>query len=783
MGQLESNDELVVERPELRELLKVLGGRSYGAVQVIGGPGVGKTVLLHMAGTALARNDRSAFFVSCRDVRTADDLGAAIVAEVHAAGFELNSVPGSTVRSSAGGPNLREAIWMLNEAQTRLRRPVLLVDGLDEAAYPTRLASGIEQLVLELDGWMVVVSTRPEAARLAIRNMTRLVLGSLSPDESAALVRLHAPGLSAVVVDRIVDSADGNPLLLRLLAREVGADPTSVGLDDETVTGLFGRLLTDAIRAAPPSSGLAELVDELAIRGGRADIAELSSRLEMPDGGIHRLAATTGGTLLVVDGHSIEFAHQAFQEAVLAERIRFAPVRIADLRLGSEEAEQDDLLASTFVASNNVRTILDQRQSIVIGDRGAGKSALFRTLAEDPVIRVCPISNSGDLLHRVVAKESWTDTQALRAAWLVVIAAVVAGEIPAEAQTPLRDQAVAIRAALRLTTAQPNWLRRVGRAVIRPFRGTKLSLAVGPVTLEAELPSDGSGHRGTLAIDVESFLAEADTFLHAANRPVHVMIDRIDETYKYNRKIQEAVVQALLQAEAHIRRSRAISLIVFLRTDLFELYDIQEKNKLVSRTLTLTWTEEEWLRVLAGRLLANNQLSWLADRVPADDDLAARTALSVLLPTTIENQPIDRWLITSLSNGNGDISPRLAVLLLQLAKDLTDKSEAVATTLPIFSATTLSAAMTRLSELSFNEVTNDFKVASTFVLNCRAARRADFTPDAVAGLFDEAEGTRSEQLRLLERLGFLERVVRVTDTGVESSFRIPALYTRCWDYT
>ena len=39
-----------------------------------------------------------------------------------------------------------------------------------------------------------------------------------------------------------------------------------------------------------------------------------------------------------------------------------------------------------------------------------------------------------------------------------------------------------------------------------------------------------------------------------------------------------------------------VRLIVFLRTDLFELYDIQEKTKLVPRTFTIEWTEEEWLQ-------------------------------------------------------------------------------------------------------------------------------------------------------------------------------------------
>jgi len=91
--------------------------------------------------------------------------------------------------------------------------------------------------------------------------------------------------------------------------------------------------------------------------------------------------------------------------------------------------------------------------------------------------------------------------------------------------------------------------------------------------------------------------------------------------------------------------------------------------------------------------------------------------------------------------------------------------------------------MTKLSELSFSEVVNDFKVAPSFVLSIRAGKLNSFDLHKVEKLFDEAEGKISEQVRLLERLGFLERVVQKSGSGAKSLFRIPKLYTRCWDYS
>ena len=187
--------------------------------------------------------------------------------------------------------------------------------------------------------------------------------------------------------------------------------------------------------------------------------------------------------------------------------------------------------------------------------------------------------------------------------------------------------------------------------------------------------------------------------------------------------------------------------------------------------------------MLVRRIFANEPLVWVAARLRrSDGDLETWPALAALFPTEVEDRPIDRWLVDSVRNGNGDVSPRSAVLLLHLARNYSARPSDSVEVLPLFSADAIGRAMTELSELSFSEVVNDFKVAPSFVLNCRAGKRRIFSLTDVEGLFDPEEGAISEQVRLLERLGFLERVVIDIDTGAQSKFRIPELYTRCWDH-
>jgi hypothetical protein len=213
---------------------------------------------------------------------------------------------------------------------------------------------------------------------------------------------------------------------------------------------------------------------------------------------------------------------------------------------------------------------------------------------------------------------------------------------------------------------------------------------------------------------------------------------------------------------------------------LFELYDIQEKNKLVSRTLKLDWEGPDWQCLLARRLLSNEGVSWMRDILDLGRTGDLHTAMTSLLAPEVEGVSVERWLFESLRDGNGDISPRMAVLLLLKARGASSHETSVG--LPIFGESVLQPAMTDVSELAFQELINDYKVAPTFVGNCRAGKIRQFTREDVEGLFAFEEGPISDQIRLLERLGFLERTVVRRGGTSDTVFRIPSLFTRAWEH-
>ena len=151
----------------------------------------------------------------------------------------------------------------------------------------------------------------------------------------------------------------------------------------------------------------------------------------------------------------------------------------------------------------------------------------------------------------------------------------------------------------------------------------------------------------------------------------------------------------------------------------------------------------------------------------------------IIFPEEVEGLPFVEWIIRMMRNGKNHISPRQAILFLVILKDILINSLTSSKQVPIFNDTHVKEAITRLSELSYDEILSDFRVAPTFIRNCRAGKISEFALDEVKSLFSEQEGTIISQIDLLEKLGIIERVVKIgSNAEFVTKFRFPNLYTR-----
>ena len=326
------------------------------------------------------------------------------------------------------------------------------------------MAAAIEELSLVLDNWTLIVSSRPSIAE--IRRFGRfkvLQLGGFTPEEAAAMLHEYSPGLSEAVIARITEIANGNPLFLRIAAEEFRSSGSLAANNRYAKSPKRSWANSNlAARNSPNSAKLIELLEELALAGGREQVTTLASKLRISEEEAWRLLDAPGvGPLLVLDTSAATamLFHTAIRGFIVSLRILPPRLRLADLDFGAEEAERDGLLDDSFVQRRGIESIFRQRRSIIIGDRGSGKSAIFRrlsagTLAVDDqrCIETYPVANTGELMRRMVDKDMWLEVDALRAAWLVIVASVVASTIPESAPKRLRCNAADLRAAFGMAT-------------------------------------------------------------------------------------------------------------------------------------------------------------------------------------------------------------------------------------------------------------------------------------------------------------------------------------------
>lgn len=105
-------------------------------------------------------------------------------------------------------------------------------------------------------------------------------------------------------------------------------------------------------------------------------------------------------------------------------------ISIDKINFGVPAAERDDDLLTCFVASETYENLRTGKKTIILGNRGAGKSALFRKLAEEErrrsniVINLAPEDYSYELLSETLKKEkegAWVKHGAYAAAWKYLI--------------------------------------------------------------------------------------------------------------------------------------------------------------------------------------------------------------------------------------------------------------------------------------------------------------------------------------------------------------------------
>ncbi|HMR98324.1 MAG TPA: ATP-binding protein [Anaerolineales bacterium] len=836
--------QFIDRQNELHYFEEFLRKPDFSALLVSGLGGVGKTYMLRHFCEIAADNGHWIHFLPLYTFRGTTELSylfaEALSSGQYLIGNEINSwknllqssqkisdelLPLIEYPSEANTTkNLKSVVDLITQQIPNGKQLIIVFDALDASENIDRSVSFLEFLIRALANnakIKLIFSSRPipNLGRLnRYHNLSTISLNGFSIESVKEFVsvslsdsRLSKEYLENISRD-IAKQSGGLPLFVSLMleqAKQVGLERTIETLKSPVS---IDNIVDKSIKAVTKDNeDILNLLKALALLGGSASketIRELLNKNQYDfanavDQASQSFFIRFGG------GGSILFVHDVIREFIIRKYIFPNEYKPNLLDFGSEEAERDHLLATNFVFNNALDEIFSGQKNIILGDRGAGKSSIFRFISD---VGKFPIPRDKRKQYELLSKKMLvvpcddptsiiqdnsffddpnTTPEKYKMFWLLYIALLsgIAIYKQGDYTNPAnwRDLTDILKSAGvldKLDGADTSLFKPVLDLITKIGSKVSFSIAGIPITLEpsAELKPE----KPSVVIDISKLLELANLNAINLEQRLIILIDRVDEIFKYQREKQERFVQGLFLAISYLSKYSNITLTVFLRTDIFQIYDIQEKNKFVSRSLSLSWNQKDILRLLIRRLGANKFFQGIRPFIKIDGndtDTKVQLSLMFIFPEQIEGLPFVEWIIKMMRNGKNHISPRQIILFLVIIRDILINSSFSPKQVPIFNDKDVKQAITKLSELSYDEILSDFRISPTFLQNCRSGKISEFSLDEVKGLFSEQEGTIISQLDLLEKLGILERVVKVdSEKGFISKFKFPDLYTRCWFY-
>ncbi|MFA1545047.1 P-loop ATPase, Sll1717 family [Actinomadura chokoriensis] len=345
--------------------------------------------------------------------------------------------------------------------------------------------------------------------------------------------------------------------------------------------------------------------------------------------------------------------------------------RLAELYFGRDDAEMDiaegGLLRAGFLRTATYEAARRARKHLIIGRKGSGKSAICRTLAaaRDPeltTVLVTPDALSADEIrrfelqgipHEMAKKLIWRYVLATHVArHLVTHAADAHGKAGRRAVSAVRDF---LAANGELDDQRPKFWQIVERL------RTSLSLEAFGVGVTWDLGGPSEGIRTANQLDVvERHIKQAISDLEcpAEHGRLLLLVDQIEDVWSNDGESDSLVIGLLRAARDVTSGLPGVSCVVFLRSDIYDLLQFPDKDKLHGDEMRVDWSPS--------RLL---DLTLIRARASLGADITAEQLWSEIFPPRVGGVPVGAYLVQHTL-----LRPRDIIHLCNLCRDTAERN-------------------------------------------------------------------------------------------------------------
>ncbi|MDO7883919.1 P-loop ATPase, Sll1717 family [Hymenobacter cheonanensis] len=364
------------------------------------------------------------------------------------------------------------------------------------------------------------------------------------------------------------------------------------------------------------------------------------------------------------------------------------------LDIGSVIAEQDELLTQCFVSHHALDELLNDRKDLILGSKGAGKSALWKEIKEkrgtysqlDDTELVLATNHTGDPDFREVFKSiSSTDfpnADQLRTAWKIYLLALFFKQIKEriEEDKELKSFEKELKSYNILYTQPHNLKKLLNFAIDKARSISKADIKVDEVEIGAEFKSHNSkNHTNELIIipfnDLYKKLSEIASKYQFR---VWIILDRLDEIVLGDEDKENIILKGLLLAYRDISDYKTLRAKIFLRDDVYlrvgDTGHFPALTHINSRaTSPISWELNDLLELVVKRLLTNKDIAKLTStksNVQMNSVDREKVFYSLFPKKIDQGRAADgfKWICDRLSDGNGIVTPRDLLSVIEKAK-------------------------------------------------------------------------------------------------------------------
>jgi hypothetical protein len=282
---------------------------------------------------------------------------------------------------------------------------------------------------------------------------------------------------------------------------------------------------------------------------------------------------------------------------------------IRDVNFGRLDSESDPDLANFFVDTGVTERIWDGEHSIILGRKGSGKTALFREAKfEKTNILHLDFDDYAWDAHKAITEIGGTADARYMASWTFTFLVAACRRWM---ESPIGEVAAAARALhLRVYGADATG----GKLDILVDRAKRLR--------QLELPNVGdAGGLGSFAFgdpDGAQLARTAHQWIPLleqlavqclAKHPLSIFVDRLDDGWDASDEIKlmlAGAIKAARKLNIEFKRAQKTPFVVlFLRTDIYELLRFGDKAKLSQDIESIEWSDDD-LIAMASKRIANS---------------------------------------------------------------------------------------------------------------------------------------------------------------------------------